>query len=113
MMHTHTQCTLVQIYVNDIIITSSSKVFIQQLIAKLNLSFSLKDLGQLEYFLCIEVHCLPNGYLLLSQNKYVKYLLIKANMASSNNMTSPMESSAKLSKVGYARVVWVSANKKI
>lgn len=103
-MHTLIQCNSVLMYVGAIIITGSSRVFIQQLITKLNLSFSLRGLGKIDYFLGIEVHPLPNGSLLLSQRKYAKDLLLKANMASVNSMASPMAYSTKLSKVGSARV---------
>lgn len=104
MLHTSSNFTLVLVYVDDIIITGTSKAFIQQLIIKLNLSFSLKDLGQLDYFLGIQVNHLPNGSLLLSQTKYLKDLLVKANMASTKSINSPMASSTKLSKVGSTSV---------
>lgn len=52
------------VYIDDIIITGTSKAFIQQVITKLNHPFSLKDHGQLEYFFGIEVHHLSNGSLL-------------------------------------------------
>lgn len=80
---------MVLVDVNDIIIIDTSKAFIQQLITKLNLSFSLKDLGRLEYFLGIEVHPLPNGSLLLSKSKYVKDLLNKTKMVSAKSIASP------------------------
>lgn len=82
-----------------IIFTCTSKSFIKQFITRLNLSLSLKDVCQLDY-LDIEVHYLSNDSLLLSQSKNLKDLLIKANMASTKGMTSPMASSSKLSKVG-------------
>lgn len=100
MLHTPTQCTIVLVYVDDIIITCTSKTFIQQLTTKLNLSFSLKDLGQLDYFLGIEVLHLPSGSLILSQSKYIKDLLSKAQMSNAKEIASPMASSTELSKVG-------------
>lgn len=44
------------ININDIIITGSSTGDIQTLIQQLNNEFSLKDLGDLHYFLGIEVN---------------------------------------------------------
>ena len=52
---------LILIYVDDIIITGSNEVEIEKLVAVLNSSFSLKDLGQLSYFLGIEVKAVNGG----------------------------------------------------
>lgn len=38
------------VYVDDIILTSHSKVMLKDIVTKLNLSFSLKYLGDLDYF---------------------------------------------------------------
>ncbi|RDX76603.1 Copia protein, partial [Mucuna pruriens] len=59
------------VYVDDIIITGDQLSLIQHYISKLNTQFALKELGNLEYFLGIEVHHLQNGSLFLSQTKYV------------------------------------------
>ena len=42
-------------YVDDIIVTGNNPMFIKSLVTKLNTEFSLKDLGNLNYFLGIEV----------------------------------------------------------
>jgi hypothetical protein len=47
--------TYVLIYVDDIIVASSSSRFTDALVKKLNQEFTLKDLGDLHYFLRIEV----------------------------------------------------------
>lgn len=44
------------VYVDDIIITGSSKSLVQDIITKLNLAFSLKHLGDLDYFSGIKVN---------------------------------------------------------
>jgi hypothetical protein len=103
-LHTKTQCIFILVYVDDIIITGNSTTAIQQLVHKLNSEFSLKDLGKLDYFLGIEVHHSPSGSLLLSQSKYIKDLLQRANMINANSMASPMASSTKLSKFGSNNV---------
>jgi hypothetical protein len=43
------------IYVNDIVVASSSKKAVNALLHDLGLDFALKDLGDLHYFLGIEV----------------------------------------------------------
>jgi histone deacetylase 1/2 len=103
-LHTNKDSIFLLVYVDDIIITGSSKVLIQQLVHKLDQEFSLKDLGKLDYFLGIEVHHSDSGSILLSQTKYIRDLLTKANMANANGMASPMASSTKLSKYGSNHV---------
>jgi histone deacetylase 1/2 len=97
----HTQqgtSTYVLIYVDDILITGSSSQLINDLINKLHAQFALKRLGQVDYFLGLEVHHLPSGALLLNQSKYIRDLLCKADMEDSNPIGSPMVSSCRLSK---------------
>jgi hypothetical protein len=43
------------LYVDDIILTASSSALLPQLIDRLHAEFALKDLGQLHYFLGLEV----------------------------------------------------------
>jgi histone deacetylase 1/2 len=69
----------VMIYVDDIIVTSSSDHAISALLRDLNKNFVIKDLGDLHYFLGIEVTKTQNG-LLLTQEKYAKDLLQRVGM---------------------------------
>jgi hypothetical protein len=62
------------VYVDDIIVVSSSEEATSTLLCNLEKDFALKDLGELHYFLGIEVEKI-NGGILLSQNKYVEDLL--------------------------------------
>lgn len=59
-----------------------SSTVIQTLINKLNTIFTIKQLGQLDHFLAIEVKHLYNGSLLLSQGKYIHGLLNQATISS-------------------------------
>ena len=62
------------VYVDDIIVVSSWPAATDRLLRQLATSFALKDLGDLHYFLGIEVkHC--SGRLHLSQHKYAYELL--------------------------------------
>jgi histone deacetylase 1/2 len=54
----------VLIYVDDIIVTSSSDYAITVLLEDLNKNFAIKDLGDLHFFLGIEVKKTRNGLLL-------------------------------------------------
>lgn len=50
-MHTTFACMLVLVYVDDMIITSSSSLVVDHLITSLSQAFPVKDLGILLYFL--------------------------------------------------------------
>ena len=81
------------VYVDDIILTGSSSSLIQQITTQLNSTFSLKQLGQLDYFLGIEIKYLPDRSLLMTQSKYVRDLLHRTHMAEAHSIPSPMASS--------------------
>jgi hypothetical protein len=88
----------VLVYVDDIIITGNSSSFIQTITNKLHKVFALKQLGSLDYFLGIEVKAQTDGSLLLSQGKYICDLLTKTNMTGASPVSTPMVSTAKLTK---------------
>lgn len=90
------------VYVDDIVITGNSPPLIKQITQQLNHVFSLKQLGDLDYFLGLEVKKLSNGNLLLTQSKYLRVLLIKTDMENSNPVATPMASTTKLIKTGSA-----------
>lgn len=57
------------VYVDDIIITGNNIKSIHSLVSQLNFVFSLKDLGDLDYFLGIEVQRQKDGSLIQTQSK--------------------------------------------
>jgi histone deacetylase 1/2 len=58
--------------------------------------FALKDLGDLYFFLGIEVRKINNG-ILLTQGKYARELLQRVNMMECKPVSSPLSTSEKLS----------------
>jgi len=84
------------IYVDDIIITASVPAAITELLQLLSNDFAVKELGDLHYFLGVEVIKVKSG-LLLSQRRYILDLLKKTNMIEAKPVTSPMASSSTLS----------------
>jgi hypothetical protein len=86
----------VLIYVDDIIVASSSNQATTGLLHNLKKEFALKDLGDLHYFLGIEVCKTKNG-ILMTQDKYASDLLKKTNMFSSKPVSTPLSTSEKLS----------------
>jgi histone deacetylase 1/2 len=86
----------VLVYVDDIIVTSSSNKAVDALLQDLNLAFALKDLGDLHYFLGIEVKRFNQG-ITLTQEKYALYLLDRARLKACKALPTPLSSSEKLS----------------
>jgi histone deacetylase 1/2 len=86
----------VLVYVDDIIVASSTPTTVTSLLQQLRGDFALKDLGDLHYFLGIEVKKTYDG-ITLSQGRYTKDLLKRVGMSTCKGVTSPMSSSEKLS----------------
>lgn len=92
------------IYVDDIFFSGTLSTLVQTLITQLSQKFALKDLGPLHYFLGIEATCLKDNILHLSKIKYIKDLLHRTNMLSSNSQSIPMVSSLCLTVDNYVLV---------
>jgi histone deacetylase 1/2 len=58
--HQQGACTYVLIYVDDILVTGSAPHLITDLIHKLSIQFALKELGEVDYFLGLEVQHTPS-----------------------------------------------------
>jgi histone deacetylase 1/2 len=86
----------VLIYVDDIIVASSSLEGTQRLLKTLKSDFALKDLGDLHYFLGIEGTKLGDG-ILLSQAKYSNDVLRRTGMQKCKPASTPMATTEKLS----------------
>jgi hypothetical protein len=89
------------IYVDDIIIISSSSATVDRLLSQLRNDFAVKDLGPLAYFLGIECQHTTHG-LILSQQKYIHDLLTRTNMLTSKPVATPMLPADKLQIQGGA-----------
>ncbi|KAJ4817812.1 hypothetical protein LUZ62_030378 [Rhynchospora pubera] len=94
--HAHNHLTMVLVYVDDILITGSNPSLISSYISHLHNSFSLKDLGDINFFLGIQVTKTPTG-LHLNQSKYIHDILVKANMVNAKHSPTPMSTSTLLS----------------
>jgi hypothetical protein len=68
------------VYVDDIIVVSSTQGAATALLKGFNKKFALMDLGELHYFLGIEVNKMLDG-IILTQDKYVSDLLKKVGMS--------------------------------
>ncbi|XP_034672601.1 probable leucine-rich repeat receptor-like protein kinase At1g35710 [Vitis riparia] len=98
---TPTHSTYILVYVDDILITGSNDQFVQHVITQLNNQFALKDLGDIDYFMGIQVKHTSVG-MHLSQAKYISNLLQKTKMLHVKPVPTPMVSNQSLSNSGSA-----------
>lgn len=75
------------VYVADIILTGNDSSLISRIIGQLHSQFSIKDL-HLSYFLGLEVLHSSSG-LFLSQSKYARDVLVRAQMLDCNPVSTP------------------------
>lgn len=91
------QFLIVSVYVDDILIASTSMEGVSELISKLSAVFKLRDLGVPKYFLGIEIARTAQG-ISLCQRKYVLDLLESAGFSDCKPSSIPMEPNQKMSK---------------
>jgi hypothetical protein len=91
------------VYIDDIIVTSSCSAAVVALLKDLNTEFALKDLGDLVYFLGIQVKRQDDG-IVLCQEKYATDLLPKVGMNNCKVVATPLFTSKKLSLEGGTRL---------
>lgn len=99
--HTHIEnkssvTIFVLIYVDDIIVTISLDHAISILLKDLNDYFPIKYMGELHFFLSIEVKRI-SGHLLLTQGQYAHDLLAKVGMLECKAAPTPLYPSEPLS----------------
>ncbi|XP_071699526.1 uncharacterized mitochondrial protein AtMg00810-like [Rutidosis leptorrhynchoides] len=90
-----TQFTAVLCYVDDLLITGNSPEHIQRLKDNLKSSFHMKDLGELSYFLGLEVSKTAQR-VFISQQKYTNDLLKENGVLNSKPYKLPLDPNTKL-----------------
>ena len=87
------------IYVDDILITGNDLKAVYTLKRFLHSHFRIKDLGDLKYFLGIEVSRSQKG-IAISQRKYTLEILKDGGILGAKPVNFPMEQNTKLSDAG-------------
>lgn len=84
------QTAYLLLYVDDILLVTSSSTLRQSLMKCLETEFSMKDLGALSYFLGISVKRTANT-MFLSQKIYARDILKRAGMESCKPVATPVD----------------------
>ncbi|KAD6454826.1 hypothetical protein E3N88_09532 [Mikania micrantha] len=83
------------VYVDDIILTGNNNQAMDQVVHSLGQTFAIQDMGQLSFFLGIEV-IRAGADLILSQHKYISDLLTRANLSNAKPVVSPCTTTTTL-----------------
>ncbi|GKD95490.1 ribonuclease H-like domain-containing protein, partial [Tanacetum coccineum] len=87
------------LYVDDIVLTASFEILLQQIIDSLHQEFFMIDLSSLNYFLGIFVMRDSSG-MFLSQCKYATKILERAHMVNCNPSWTPIDIESKIGADG-------------
>ena len=101
--HKGSDTIFVLVYADDIIVASSSLEATTTLLKDLQADFALKDLGDLHFFLGIEVKRNSDA-LILSQQRYATDVVKRANMWNGKPVDTPISLTEKLSITEGARL---------
>jgi hypothetical protein len=89
--------TVILIYVDDLVVAGNNITTIQAVKDYLHAKFSIKDLGELKFFLGLELARSPKG-ISLNQQKYCLELLSDTALLACKAAKTPMDSTIRLSK---------------
>ncbi|CAL8096494.1 unnamed protein product [Prunus armeniaca] len=94
-----TSLVLLLLYVDDIILTGFSPAAIASVITLLSKEFDMTDLGHLHYFLGLHIQYTDAG-ISMTQSKYIKDVLSKANLSERKPCVTPSHPNHKLLRYG-------------
>ena len=89
----------IALYVDDLLLLSNSMPALVKLKADLSQQFSMKDLGDVQYVLGIQIERNRAAHTLsISQGEYIRHVLERFGMTDCKPVATPLESSSKLTK---------------
>lgn len=90
-------CTILLIYVNDMILSGNDQAGISELKSHLKSTFKMKDLGPLTYVLGLEIQWNMDG-IRVTQSKYADQLIHFALLGDAKTFATPIKINVKISK---------------
>ena len=88
---------LIEVYVDDIIFGTTDDRLSQKFAKDMENEFEMSLLGELSIFPRLQIHQRNQG-IFISQTKYIKEMLKRLRMEDCKPITTPMQTSCKLSK---------------
>lgn len=88
---------IIEVYIDDIIFGSDDDKLSQQFAKDMQKEFEMSLLGELKFFLGLQISQQNNG-IFISQSKYIKKMLKKFGMEDCKLVSTPMTTGCKLSK---------------
>lgn len=95
---------IVSLYVDDLLVTGSNNVFVEEFKQDMMKVFEMTDCGEMAFFLGMEVKQNEKG-IFISQKKYAKEILKKFQMENCKHVDTPMVLKLKLGKEDGAEKV--------
>ena len=96
---------IVSLYVDDLLVTRSNAGFVNKFKVEMEQVFNMTDLGEMSYFLGMEVHQKQNE-IFICQQKYAKEILKKFRMEECKPTSTPMNQKEKFYKEDGAEKVY-------
>ncbi|KAL6323788.1 hypothetical protein AAG906_002256 [Vitis piasezkii] len=88
---------IVSLYVDDLLVTGCNSKILKQFMVQMESEFEMSNLGEMKYFLGMEIHQCEAG-IFISQQKYALKVLKKFHMEKSKSVATPLVVNEKLSK---------------
>jgi hypothetical protein len=86
---------MLQIYVDNIIFGSTNQDYCDEFGKMMAIEFEMSMIGELSYFLCLQIKQLKNGTF-VSQEKYIKDMLKKFGIEDKKGISTPMGTNGSL-----------------
>ena len=88
---------IVSLYVDDLLVTSNNQLEVQNFMEEMKNQFEMSGLGEMNYFLGLEVYQSKDG-IFFNQEKYAHEVLKKYRMGNCKSAPTPLVQNMKLSK---------------
>ncbi|KAH0738218.1 hypothetical protein KY290_036923 [Solanum tuberosum] len=103
---------IILVYVDDILITGNDQELIMEGKQALKLNFKIKDLGEMKYFLGIEIARSKQG-ILMNQRKFALELITDLGLTGSKPVATPMELNQRLTTAEMDEHIGVNGDDKL